>query len=108
MKIKLSKSQWEGIGKKAGWAEEFSKTPTDVHAVTPTTQKDEEYYWEEIDFHFNRFNNLLLSLGRIKEEPNYSTDITQYTAKIKDVLKEMANEINEIESFKQLISKLSS
>ena len=30
MKIKISKSQWEGIGKKAGWMEEAGNTPASL------------------------------------------------------------------------------
>jgi hypothetical protein len=47
MKIKFSKSQWEGIGKKAGWVKESqvqapTKSPTKSPTKTPTTTPTKE------------------------------------------------------------------
>jgi len=35
MKIKLSKSQWEGIGKKAGWMKKANEDYSDMVRVVP-------------------------------------------------------------------------
>jgi len=48
MKIKLSKSQWEGIGKKAGWMKTADAQATErVRAAIKTSQTTMSDYWNK-------------------------------------------------------------
>jgi len=86
MKIKLSKSQWEGIGKTAGWDDQYIADINDVEVMHELTPEERDSIKRHLNDLWKKRDVLDAEIKRVKEaitDENYDyfmrNDIIPFT-----------------------------
>ena len=91
MKIKLSKSQWEAIGRKAGWKKAYSVIPSDGLADGGTPYTSEEMdFMEKEDKSKEEVNRIKEEISKIVDEWNQNLLSKEgLEARLKEIIEKM-------------------